>query len=381
MRARLLVIGPTKPLRGGIPLYTSAMVKRLARSYEVKVVGFQRLYPKGLYPGRSQYEDTSAADGDVPVDYAFDPFDLTSWFRMGQILRRSAYDAILTPWWTTFWTPLYLFIKVFKTAPLVYVCHNFLPHDRHPFDVLAVRLALGVGDAYVAFSGEVAKRLMAVFPGKTVAACRLPSIVTETGIRMLPKAEARRLAGFPEHVRIMLFWGIVRRYKGLDLLLKAMSIMSRNDVQLVVAGEFWEDQHKYSNLVRTLGLGSRVRIIDRYLSTDDASVLLSAGDMVVLPYRRTSQSAVLRLVLDLGIPAVVAGIPGLREQVREGDVVLFHRPDDAMDLARKIEVLCDVAEGSERGWDNPGAGSGDDGWVELELGLGRVLTALWNLRK
>lgn len=358
-RLPVLVIGPTKPLRGGIPVYTSAAIRHLAAEYEVRAVGFTRLYPAWLYPGRSQYEAGLGPDRNVTC--WVDPFHPKAWYHLAEIIRRFSYGVILAPWWTTFWVPLYIYIGMLKRVPLILMCHNFIPHERRLIDYLATVLALRMADGYFTFSSAVASHIRRSFPGRPVGCCRLPSITRELNLQLIPKDTARTEIGISADYIVFLFWGIIRRYKGLELLLKAMAELSYSNVRLLVVGEFWDSRDYYANMIEQWGLQNRVLIWDYYMPLQKLAVFISAADAVVLPYRNTSQSAVLRLTLDLGVPAVAADLPGLREVAGDAAQILFHEPGDHIDLARRMEEI--VGRRYSGGYSAEGRyWEVDDGW-------------------
>lgn len=368
-RLPVLVIGPTRPLRGGIPLYTSAAIRHLGAQYEVRAVGFTRLYPRWLYPGRSQYE--AGVEPDPNVAYWVDLFRPTAWHQLAKIIRGFSYGLILAPWWASFWAPLYTYVGLLKRVPLILMCHNFIPHERKLIDYMATVLALRIGDAYLAFSSAVASYIQRSFPSRPVAFCRLPSITRELNLHLIPKDIARNEIGIPRNYIVFLFWGIIRRYKGLELLLKAMAELSYSDVCLLVVGEFWDSRNYYAKMIEQLGLKDRVLIWDYYMPLQRLLVFISAADAVVLPYRDTSQSAVLRLTLDLGVPAIAADLPGLREVAGEAGQVLFHEPGDHTDLARRMEEMAGrrcLAGSSFR--------EVDDGWSSFIEAVNSLVEAL-----
>jgi D-inositol-3-phosphate glycosyltransferase len=309
---RVTIIGPVYPYRGGIAHYTAQLAQALGvAGHTVHTISFKRQYPAWLYPGASD-RDPSQNALQVEADYLLDPLYPWTWVRTSKLIVQQQPDLVVIQWWTTFWAPAYAWLASAlrrKGIRVVFIIHNVIPHEARFFDRPLARLALKQGSAYVAQTMREKDRLLALLPGGKVELCTLPVYSMFTG-QTIPRAEARKNLGVEENVPLLLFFGIVRAYKGLKVLIEAMAQMSEADQRpvLLVAGEIWEDKDSYRQLIKRLGLEERVRLEDRYVPDEEAAVMFSAADMLVAPYLGGTQSGAAGMALGCGLPMVVSEV-------------------------------------------------------------------------
>lgn len=341
-RLRLCLIGPTFPYRGGIAHYTTLLARHLRQAdvHDVLLISFSRQYPNWLFPGRND-RDPSPEPLRTEAEYLLDPLNPLSWARTTQRVASWAPDLLVLPWWVPFWAPVWgvlgRAIKRMRPATrLIYICHNVLPHESGRLDALAIRWALGPADAFLAHSQADAARLRDFFPRRAIRVNPLPTygpLVAEADSdinRQLPE-------GFLTRAPVLLFCGFVRPYKGLDILLEALpTVLNHRRVHLLIAGEFWQSDQPYREKIAALHLDEVVIIINRYLADDELSAYLEAADVVVLPYRHATQSAVVQLAFGRGRAVITTDVGGLAEVVDHGQTGLVVPPEDPNALARAI---------------------------------------------
>lgn len=334
---RFCLIGPSYPYRGGIAHYTALLAHHLRQGHETLLISFTRQYPQWLFPGRSD-RDPSRRPLQTPAEYLLDPLSPVSWRRTLRRIRAWQPDAVVVPWWVPFWAPTWMVLgRGIKRLPgrpkLVFICHNVLPHESGRFDRLALRLALAPADAFVVHARSDAERLMLHFPQARVAVTPLPTYEP-----LLATDGASLPVTLPDDRPILLFCGFVRPYKGLDVLLDALPlVLSRRPVHLLVAGEFWHGEAAYRAQIERLGLQDAVTILNRYLPNETLAACLARADLVVLPYRSASQSAIVQLAFGQGIPVITTDVGGLADAVMHDSTGLVVPPENPQALAEAIE--------------------------------------------
>lgn len=338
---RLLVLGPGHPFRGGIAATTTAAVLALREAgHEVAFITPLRQYPSRLYPGGNDRDPAACprVEGAVPL---LDPFAPRSWIRLRRAVLAAGADAWIVPYWTWAWAPVWRFLLAAPgRPPVVVVAHNPADHGAGPLRRLAAALVLGRADGLFTHGSALADTLRAAYPGLPVAHHLLPA----TRVGKLPaREEARERLAIAAGARVALVLGLVRRYKGVDVLFEAMArLPGGSPWTAVVAGEAWEGlDRELPALASRLGLGGRVRLRFGWVPEEEVGLLLAAADLMVLPYRSGSQSAVAPLALAHGLPLLVTQVGGLPEMAGEGGVVV--PPGDPGALAGALASLDEAA--------------------------------------
>jgi glycosyltransferase involved in cell wall biosynthesis len=305
---KINVVGPVYPYRGGIALYTTTLSQKLASAgHSVQTISFKRQYPAWLYPGQSD-KDPSLVHEQVPALYLLDPLYIWTWFRTAQQVLSFHPDLVVIQWWTTFWAPalgtLARLLRA-KGVRVVFLIHNVMPHETRFWDRWLVRFALGSAEQYIVQADREVNRLRALLPKARIVTT--PHPIYSMPDRNLSMEEVRSKLGLSVNDRVILFFGIVRQYKGLRYLLQAIQILKVKDfhAQLVIAGEFWEPVSEYQQLIETLGISDRVQIHNRYIPNEELPVFFRAADLFAAPYIDATQSGSAKLALGFHLPMVV----------------------------------------------------------------------------
>jgi len=307
---KITLVGPVYPYRGGIAHYTSHLAKKLiANGYQTQVISFRRQYPAWLYPGKSD-KDPSAHPLTVPAKYLLDPFFPWTWWQTAQEIRAFAADIVVIQWWTTFWAPAFAVLSWMlrqKGIRVIFLIHNVLPHEEKPWDRSFAKAVLSHGMGFITQTQRENERLNALLPNSHALVIPHP-IYNELKKPLISKNEARQSINLPVNKIILLTFGIVRRYKGLDILLEAISLLPQfqSKIFLVIAGEFWDNKENYLSQIKDLGIGDRVRIVDRYLPDEEVALFFSASDVLIAPYVGGTQSGAINLGFGFGIPMIVS---------------------------------------------------------------------------
>jgi glycosyltransferase involved in cell wall biosynthesis len=339
---RVALIGPVYPYRGGIAHYTTMLHRALCeREHEVLLVSFKRQYPKWLFPGQSDQDPSKRPLKAKEAKYWIDSLNPLTWLIAFRRIRLYRPDVIILQWWTTFWAPAWfvfgLLNRLFLRESLIYICHNVLPHETKFWDSRLVRLVLAWGTHFTVQSTSERERLVAMLPRANVVVSPLP-VFDMFADGKISKAEARRQLGMPIDVPILLFFGIVREYKGLKDVLRALPVIQgrQGKVLLLVAGEFWEDKQPYLKIVEQLDIGGSVIIEDRYIPNEQVPLYFSAADILVAPYRRVTGSAAIQMAFGFECPVVATAIDGLMDLGHEHNDLMLVPPADSDALAAAI---------------------------------------------
>jgi len=333
---RICLVGPAHPYRGGISHFTAMLARETRTSHDVLVVNFSRLYPSLLFPGKTQF-DAGASALAVESQRLVDSLNPLSWRRAAEAVCGFRPDVVVFQWWQPFFAPAFRamcsHIRRRSDARIVFLCHNVLPHESSPVDRVLVKWALSGAHAFVVQSREDGRVLSALRPGAVVEFNPMPVFDLFAGAGVVPDpAEARAALGV--NGPVILFFGLVRAYKGLRTLLEAFALAKDSlDATLLVVGEFYEDRKGYDAAIRALGIGERVRVIDRYVPDDEVALYFRAADVVVLPYLSATQSAIVQTAFSFERPVIVTAVGGLPDVVVDGVTGYVVAPQSANDLA------------------------------------------------
>ncbi|MGH8223399.1 MAG: glycosyltransferase [Woeseiaceae bacterium] len=336
----IAVIGVSHPYRGGIAHYSTLFVRTLRQKHRVSFINFTRQYPKLLFPGKTQLDDSSEPMLE-PNERCVDSLNPVSWLRTAAMLNQRAPDLIVIQWWHPFFAPAFGTI-VRRLNPalrsrVVFLCHNVLPHEASPMQKALTRFAFGDARYFIVHSEEDSRRLQALRPAAIIAKGHHPTYAELGTGKPHTKQEARRALGISEERKTLLFFGLIRPYKGLRHLIEAMRRVSAElDCQLVVAGEFYEDKRPYLELIEKLALGQKIHVVDRYIPNEDVALFFTAADVVVLPYVSATQSGIVQIAFGLERPVISTNVGGLPEAVDHGKTGLLVEPQDPERLAAAI---------------------------------------------
>jgi len=337
---RIVYIGTAYPMRGGIAHFNAILARELARRHDVHFLSFTRQYPRLLFPGKTQFVTDAEAAAAVRMEAQplLDSIGPRSWWRTASAAAGLDPDLLLFKYWMPFFAPAFGTIvrrvKRRTRSRAVFICDNVIPHERTLLDAPLTRYALGPVDGFVVMSEAVRDDLLALQPAARWRLVRHP-IYNVFG-EPVARETARRELGL-EDGPWLLFFGYVRRYKGLDALLAALPrIRARLPVRLLVAGEFYEGEERYRRMVRELGLEGAVRFDADYIPESRVPLYFSACELAVLPYHSATQSGIVQVAYQLDTPVVCTDVGGLGEVVpheRSGFVV---PPEDGDALAAAV---------------------------------------------
>lgn len=316
---KIVLLSPAHPLRGGIAASSERLAQEFqAQGHEVVVYSFSLQYPSFLFPGKTQFTDDAPPIG-VTIKTRLNSINPFNWIRTGFQIKNEKPDVVVTRFWLPFMGPSlgtvlriarWFGSKKFKSTALV---DNIVPHEKRPGDTLFARYFIGACDDFVVMSKSVGEEIQ-TFTEKPVRFA--PHPVYDTYGEAISKPEARKILNLPPDAPVVLFFGFIRAYKGLDLLLEAMALAP--GVHGVVAGEPYDDWAPYQSIIDKHGLQNRVHVFTDFIPAEQVKVYFSAADLVVQPYRTATQSGISQIAYHFNKPMVVTNVGGLPEIVKHG---------------------------------------------------------------
>ena len=352
---RIVIVGTAYPLRGGIAHHIALLEQTLVRrGHDVKVITFKRQYPKFLFPGKSQEEvgvaiGTSQAQNSplsTPAEIIIDSINPLTWMEAGSIAAQFRPDLILFKYWIPFFAPAYgvlartarrLTRKHGRECRIGFIVDNVLPHEKRPGDLMLTKFAFRAVDYFIVLSDAVERDLKAVDPRAKIV--RLDHPTFENFGSRVERSEARQKLEIPEDAPVILFFGYIRKYKGLDILLRGMPQMLAGlpELRLIVAGEFYGDEKEYRELIEELRIPARNLVLATdYIPNEEVTLYFSAANVCVLPYRSATQSGIVLVAYNFDVPAIATDVGGLAEVVKDGKSGFIARTATPEAVANKV---------------------------------------------
>ena len=338
---KIILLGPAHPYRGGLASIMETMAREWqSRGHEVRIYTFTVQYPSLLFPGKTQYVTTPAPE-DLHIERVMNTVNPLNWLSLGLRLRRECPDMVVMKYWTPFMAPCFGTIARIARSNGVtkFVCQidNVEPHEHHIIDRPCNHYYLGAVDGFVYMSEQVHGELKAYTAAPALFS---PHPMFENFGKAVERDEACSRIGIDPAQRYTLFFGLIRDYKGLDMLLKAWAKWMPDGRKLLIAGEFYASREKYIALIEELGLRDRVVLHDRFIADEDVKYYFSAADALVLPYRTATQSGVTQIAYNFSLPMIVTRVGGLPEIVPDGRVGLVCEAD-AESIKEALQALYD----------------------------------------
>ena len=310
---KITIIGPVTPYRGGIAHFTTLLAAKLIETgHDLQVISFKKQYPAWLYPGES---DKDHSPGRLKIDARFilSPLNPRSWRKALKLILDFNPKQVIFPWWVTFWGPAFHFLIKRLQRPSVTVSilvHNTLPHEPRAWDRFLAREALKDANRFIVMTEKEKQRLRKLLPKADEIILSPHPIFPSNDKIGLSKSEARQHLNLPLNCPFLLFFGIIRPYKGLGILLQAFSkiLQQQPDTHLLVVGECWEDQSKYLSLIQSLNIADHIHIVDHYIPDREVSAYFKAADVFIAPYIGGTQSGAVKLALGYGLPVVTTDV-------------------------------------------------------------------------
>lgn len=328
---KIVILGTAYPYRGGIAAFTDRLAIEFVREgVEVEVFTFKLQYPSFLFPGKTQYSDANAPEG-VAISRKVNSVNPFNWVKVGKELRKMNPDIVVFTYWMSFFAPCFgkiaRMVKKNGHTKCIGLVHNMIPHEPTILDKMFAPCFIKTMDGFVALSKAVLADVESLDKDEKPK-CFVPHPLYDHFGEIVSREEAVGKLKLDETCRYMLFFGLVRAYKGLDLLVEAFADerLRKYSVKLIVAGEFYDDPKPYIEQIEKLGLRDFVIIENKYVSDDDVKWYFSAADIVVQPYKSATQSGVTQIAYHFEKPMLVTAVGGLGEIIPDGKVGYVVKP-------------------------------------------------------
>lgn len=339
-KKKIILLGTAHPFRGGLASYNERLALQFQREgHDVEIYTFTVQYPNFLFPGKSQFSEEPAPVG-LTIKRKVSSVNPFNWFKVGREIRQLKPDLLLFKFWLPFMGPCFGTIarrvKKNRHTRIITILDNVIPHEHRMGDKLFTRYFLKPIDAFIAMSKSVEadlKKFDSLKPRDFN-----PHPLFDNFGQAIPKAKAKEMLGLDPALNYILFFGIIRDYKGLDLLLKAFAQMpSRNEnTRLLVAGEYYSNEDKYQQLISELKLESTVKVVNQFIKDSEVGLYFCAADLVAQPYKNATQSGVTQIAYHFETPMLVTNVGGLPEMVPDGKVGYVVHPDPS-EIAAALE--------------------------------------------
>lgn len=328
---KIVMIGPAYPYKTGLSYYVALLYKQLKKNHEVTLLSYTMQYPKILFkkPQKDYEDDVLKIDEVEFVLNTANPFSCISTAKKINSLNP---DLVIFQWLHPYFAPCYTIIcKFIKKAKILFMCHNVLPHERFPMDKFLTKITLKNGDYFTVHAQSDAEDLKNILPNAKLKVTVHPAY-NFFKQKDLSKEEAREILKIDNNERVLLFFGLVREYKGLKHLLQALKLLKDNEekVKLLVAGDFGGSRDEYDKIISELNISDMIDITDGHIPIGEVEKFFAASDLVVLPYESATQSGVIQVAYSFDKPVLATNVGGLPDVVINGEtgyVVEPLRPD------------------------------------------------------
>ena len=326
----IAIIGPAHPLRGGLATFDQRLAEELqSQGHEACIYSFSLQYPSFLFPGTSQYT-TEPAPENITIYTLINSVNPFNWFTVGGIMRKAKHDLIIVRYWLPFMGPalgtILRIVRRNKHTRILCIADNVIPHEKRPGDTVFTKYFLKPIHSFITMSKDVLDDLRK-FTNKPAAFN--PHPLYDNFGPLLSKEEACEKLGLNQQEKYLLFFGFIRKYKGLDILLEAMGDRRLKDagIKLIVAGEFYTDRETYEDQIRQHDLQNYIHLFTDFIPDSEVRYYFCASDLVVLPYHNATQSGISQIAYHFEKPMVVSNVGGLPEVVPDGKVGYVTNPD------------------------------------------------------
>jgi glycosyltransferase involved in cell wall biosynthesis len=348
---KIIIIGPAHPLRGGLATFDHRLAKEfIDRGYDCQIYSFSLQYPNFLFPGKTQYTDEAPPPG-IKIVSAISSINPFNWIRVGNRIKKENPDIIIVRYWIPFMGPalgtILRRVRKNRHTKIICIADNVIPHEHRPGDKAFTKYFLKTCDGFIAMSEKVLSDLRQF--QKEKPAKLVPHPLYDNFGEPVSKIEARRELGIGNSESVILFFGFIRKYKGLDILLDAMKVLKENpkseirNPKLLLAGEFYEDNKPYLAQIDNLGIRDNVILRTDFIPDSQVKYYLCAADAVVQPYRSATQSGVTPLAYYFEKPMIVTNVGGLPSLVPHEKAGLVAEPN-AESLASAIQRFYQLGE-------------------------------------
>jgi len=336
---RIVIVGTAYPMRGGIAHYVALLYKHLKqKGHDVFVLSFKRQYPSLLFPGKTQSDESKEL---IPIKSlpVLDSINPVTWIKAFFLIKKIRPELIVFKYWMPFFAPCYAAVAFLSSRLLnvktAYICDNIIPHEKTIGDRFLSSVGLKFIDYFIVQSDSVQRDLLSLKPDAKYEL--VPHPVYEIFPPALPMAEARKKLGIKEN-RVILYFGLIRPYKGVKYLVRAMDeIAEQTGARLLLCGEFYEGRDEIMDLIDKSQAKNKITLCDWFIPNEEVPLYFCAADLVVLPYVSATQSGIVQIAYNYNKPVVVTRVGGLPEIVPHGQTGYVVEPENPSAIAEAVK--------------------------------------------
>lgn len=341
-KKKIVIIGPAYPYRGGNSLFVSHVYDALKENFEVKIFNYSLLYPSILFPGKTQYDESATLIKKAPNERLVNSISPINWFKVANRIIKEKPDLIVFDWWHPFFAFCHFTIselikKKFRKK-ILFITENFISHEGNFIDKRLTDIGLKNASSFMVLSGIVEKEVKLIAKGRKVYKSELPIYDCYETDETTSVSNLRKEFGFSEQDKILLFFGYVRKYKGLDLLIDAFPKIKSSipNSKLLIVGEFYDSPEFYTDKIKKLEIDKDTVIVNKFVPNEDVGKYYKVSDLVILPYRSATQSGILNVAYGFLKPMVVTNVGGLSEFVEDKKSGIIINPDSPEEIANGV---------------------------------------------
>ena len=341
-KKKIIIVGPSYPYRGGNSLFVTYLYNSLKDNFDVKIYNYKLLYPSILFPGKTQFDESKLVVFKAPNERIVNSINPFNWISSASKINKEKADLVIFDWWHPFFSfchfTISLLIKKKYKNKILFITENVVSHESHFIDRILTKIGLSNSSMFLALSGIVEKELENFAKGKPVFRSELPIYECYSVTKNFDQDKFKKELGINSGNNVLLFFGYVRKYKGLDLLIKAMPEITRKkpNTTLLIVGEFYDDPKPYLDLINSLSLVDKIKVVNKFVPNEEVEKYYRISDLVVLPYRSATQSGILNVAYGFSKPVLVTNVGGLAEFVEDGVTGYVIKPDNPENISNGV---------------------------------------------
>lgn len=342
-KKKIIILGPAYPYRGGNSLFVTKTYEVLQKEFDVKIFNYKLLYPSLLFPGTTQFDKSEQQVFKVPNERLINSISPVNWFSVAKKIKLENPDLIIFDWWHPFFglchsTISRLLKKAFK-GKMLFITENVVSHEANRIDKTLTKIGIGNASMFLALSDKVVNELDRFSKNKKIYRSELPIYDCYKGNDSKTIENLKASLNIKEGDKVLLFFGYVRKYKGLDILLESFSkILEKHpNTYLLVVGEFYDNPDLYKNIISKNRIVDRIIMINEFVPNEEVYKYYRVSDVVVLPYRSATQSGILNIAYGFNKPVIVTNVGGLAEFVIDNKTGIVIKPDLVQEIVEGYE--------------------------------------------
>jgi len=347
---KIVLVGPAYPYRGGNSLFITQTYDVLKDHFEVIIYNYKLLYPSLLFPGTTQFDKSEKQLFIVPSERVINSISPFNWWNVARMIKRENADLVVFDWWHPFFGlchgAISSFIKKAYKNQILFITENVISHEANMVDMFFTTIGLRNASMFLTLSKSVEEELKRFAKDRKIYRSELPryDYYQTNNKENIPALKSE--FGIAEDDNVLLFFGYIRKYKGLDILIKAFpKILEKHPNSfLLVAGEFYDNPSTYLKLIDKLNVGNKVKVINKFIPNEEISKYYQVSDVVILPYLSATQSAILNVTYSFNKPVIATNVGGLAEFVENGKTGVIVKPNSVDEIVKGYSEYLSLKE-------------------------------------